>query len=68
MELLIVALALFIGMIVCWFVLPDDTAPATMAYSVDVPRHATSEQAAESPRGRARFRASRNVSKTNAIQ
>jgi len=46
MELLIVALALFIGMIVCWFVLPDNTSPATMPYSVDVPRHATSEQAA----------------------
>ena len=46
MELLIVALVLFIGMIVCWIVLPAGTSASVAYRETEVVSHTTVEQPA----------------------
>jgi len=44
MELVIVALALFVGLILCWLVLPGGTEAIDMPYEAETPGHTTAQQ------------------------
>jgi hypothetical protein len=44
MEMVFVALALFIGLIFCWLMLPGSTTQADMPYEIETASHPAAQQ------------------------